>query len=248
MHSFEIVSESGVLWDMDGVLVDTGEFHFRAWSQALSEYGIPFNRELFRTTFGMNNTGILSVLLEQTPPPELVAEISDRKEWLFRQAVRGRAQPLPGVRGWLEDLKAARVRQAVASSAPPADLGQALKFDRLKGASHRVVWVAEQKKRGAPGICVKDCPLKTIEVMFVPPVFLDQRHDFADAPVISRCGEHWPIDRGLHEHLIARCTDGVTDQVESSHHAGEEEYLVRLDAPAVQPGQTLLNHLAEDVW
>ncbi len=107
---------------MDGVLVDTGEFHFQAWSRALPEYGIPFNRQLFRETFGMNNARILEVLLGKTPAPELLAEISDRKEELFRQAVRGRVRPLPGVLSWLERLKAAGMRQAIASSAPPANI------------------------------------------------------------------------------------------------------------------------------
>jgi len=115
-------TKQGVIWDMDGVLVDTGEFHFPAWSQALSEHGIPFTRELFRTTFGMNNAGILTVLLGQVPPPELLAEISNRKEQLFRQAVRGHAQPLPGVLAWLGRLRAVGLRQAIASSAPPANI------------------------------------------------------------------------------------------------------------------------------
>ena len=112
----------GVLWDLDGVLVDTGEFHFRAWSQTLSEYGIPFTRESFQATFGMNNAGVLSSLLGQRLTPELLAKISDRKEQRFREAVRGRAQPLPGVLAWLERLKAAGLRQAIASSAPPANI------------------------------------------------------------------------------------------------------------------------------
>jgi beta-phosphoglucomutase family hydrolase len=115
-------AKQGVIWDMDGVLVDTGEFHFQAWSQALPEYGIPFTRELFTATFGMNNAGILTMLLGRTPSPELLAEISDRKEQLFRQAVRGHVQPLPGVLAWLKRLKAAGMRQAIASSAPPANI------------------------------------------------------------------------------------------------------------------------------
>jgi beta-phosphoglucomutase family hydrolase len=115
-------AKQGVIWDMDGVLVDTGEFHFQAWSRALPEYGIPFSRELFAATFGMNNAGILAVLLGRTPAPELLAKISDRKEQLFRQAIRGHAQPLPGVLAWLERLKAAGMRQAIASSAPPANI------------------------------------------------------------------------------------------------------------------------------
>jgi beta-phosphoglucomutase family hydrolase len=115
--------EYGVLWDMDGVLIDTGEFHFQAWSQTLAEHDIHFSRDAFQATFGMNNTGVLSTLLGRTPAPEFVAEISDRKERLFRQVIRGRAQPLPGVRPWLESLKAAGARQAIASSAPPANIG-----------------------------------------------------------------------------------------------------------------------------
>jgi phosphoglycolate phosphatase-like HAD superfamily hydrolase len=126
-------ARQGVIWDMDGVLVDTGEFHFQAWSQALSEQGIPFSRELFRTTFGMNNAGILEVLLGRTPPPELLAEISDRKEHLFRQAAQGHAQPLPGVLAWLERLKAAGTRQAIASSAPPANIDALVDELSLRG-------------------------------------------------------------------------------------------------------------------
>jgi beta-phosphoglucomutase family hydrolase len=114
--------KQGAIWDMDGVLVDTGEFHFPAWSQVLAKHGIPFNRELFRATFGMNNAGILSMLLGEPPAPDLLAEISDRKEELFRQAVRGRVRTLPGVLAWLESLKASGVRQAIASSAPPANI------------------------------------------------------------------------------------------------------------------------------
>jgi len=113
---------AGVLWDMDGVLVDTGEFHFQAWSQILPEYGLSMSREFFRSTFGMNNAGLLSVLLERTPDLEFVTKVSDHKEHVFRQAVRGHAQPLPGVRDWLEHLMLAGARQAIASSAPPANI------------------------------------------------------------------------------------------------------------------------------
>jgi len=116
------VSSRGVLWDMDGVLVDTGEFHFQAWSETLDEHGILFNRERFRETFGMNNAGILRVLLGRAPEPELLAEIGDKKEERFRRAVKGRAQLLPGVLGWLERLAAKGTRQAIASSAPPANI------------------------------------------------------------------------------------------------------------------------------
>jgi beta-phosphoglucomutase len=114
--------ERGVLWDMDGVLADTGEFHYQAWSQVLATYDLHMTRELFQATFGMNNTGVLSALLGRAPEPDLLAGLSERKEAQFRQILHGRVQPLPGVRLWLERLKAEGVPQAIASSAPPANI------------------------------------------------------------------------------------------------------------------------------
>jgi HAD superfamily hydrolase (TIGR01509 family) len=112
----------GVLWDMDGVLADTGDFHFHAWVQTLQTLGIPFTPELFRTTFGMNNTGILTTLLGEAPTPAFVAKVSERKEALFREAIRGRARLLPGARNWLARLERDGFLQAVASSAPLANI------------------------------------------------------------------------------------------------------------------------------
>jgi HAD superfamily hydrolase (TIGR01509 family) len=112
----------GVLWDMDGVLVDTGELHFQSWVETLKEYGFEFSREFFVSTFGMNNAGILTRVFGRKPEPELLAEIGDKKEAWFRNAIKGKAQPMAGVVAWLEQLKAWGFRQAVASSAPMANV------------------------------------------------------------------------------------------------------------------------------
>jgi len=111
-----------VLWDMDGVLVDTGEFHFRSWKKTLEELSIPFNKEDFRKTFGMNNTGILEWVLERKPDPVEVSRVSDQKESLFREFVKGKAEPLPGVLSWLKQFQAWGLKQAITSSAPPENI------------------------------------------------------------------------------------------------------------------------------
>lgn len=112
----------GILWDMDGVLVDTGEEHFIAWSEALAQVGIPFSRELFRAIFGMNNKGSLEYLTGQEQEPAFAAKISDQKEIIFRDLIRGRVRLLPGVLPWLEKLRQDGCLQAIASSAPPANI------------------------------------------------------------------------------------------------------------------------------
>jgi beta-phosphoglucomutase len=120
------MTRQGVLWDMDGVLVDTGEFHYESWATVLPDYGVEFSPGFFRDTFGMNNRGILSLLLGDKLTPELLAEISERKEQSFRDAVRGQVRPLPGVVAWLRHLQETGFRQAVASSAPPANINALL--------------------------------------------------------------------------------------------------------------------------
>jgi HAD superfamily hydrolase (TIGR01509 family) len=112
----------GVIWDMDGVLVDTGDLHYDAWCQALPEFGLIMPYDHFRDTFGMNNRGVLTSLLGRTPEPELLARISDSKESAFRRLARGNVDVLPGVREWLGGLKDAGYKQAIASSAPQANI------------------------------------------------------------------------------------------------------------------------------
>lgn len=115
-------SPFGVLWDLDGTLVDTMEFHRQSWSLALPEFGYPFPAEKFHRSFGMNNTGVLEVFLGWRPERELAEAIGERKEVLFRELLRGHVRTLPGVREWLERLAGWGARQAVATSAPPENI------------------------------------------------------------------------------------------------------------------------------
>jgi HAD superfamily hydrolase (TIGR01509 family) len=112
----------GVIWDLDGVLVDTAETHYISWHETLPAYGIQITYDLFRKSFGMNNEGVLTFLIGHKPDPDLLAEVDDRKESAFRQAIRGHARLLPGVLDWLEKLQKFGVRMAVGSSAPMANV------------------------------------------------------------------------------------------------------------------------------
>jgi HAD superfamily hydrolase (TIGR01509 family) len=107
---------------MDGVLVDTGEAHYQAWMMVLEEEGIVFSQDDFRRTFGMNNAGILALLLGDQANPSTVRRIGDRKEALFRSFIHGKATPMPGVLRWLRYLQQRHIPQAVASGAPPENI------------------------------------------------------------------------------------------------------------------------------
>lgn len=113
---------SGVIWDLDGVLVDTGEFHYIAWAETLSSYNIPFTRETFKKTFGMNNEGILRYLLDDKYSDEICNTISEEKERNFRHTIRGKVKTLPGAVHLLTQIEHASIPQAIGSSAPRANI------------------------------------------------------------------------------------------------------------------------------
>ena len=112
----------GVLWDMDGVITDSGEAHYISWFKALDQHGIMISRKFFQKTFGMNNTGILSLLLNRQATEQEVDTIGGLKEELFRQDIKGRVEPLPGVTEWLQRFARSGIGQAVASSAPQENI------------------------------------------------------------------------------------------------------------------------------
>ncbi len=127
-----------VLWDLDGVLADTGAAHFQAWQALLSDLGLRISHEQFAETFGMANLPILREWLGDEPVDSELVALGLRKETLYRQYVEGNVVPLPGVLDLLAAAKERGYRQAVASSGEMANivtviraLGIANYFDAL---------------------------------------------------------------------------------------------------------------------
>lgn len=140
-----------ILWDMDGVIADTGEAHFLSWEKALRRHGLPCTREFFVHTFGMNNRGIISLLLGREATQEEVADIADLKEQLFRDDVRGRLSPLPGVADWLARFAKAGFPQAVASSAPQENIDAIVGDLNLEGHFQALVSGSDLPGKPDPG-------------------------------------------------------------------------------------------------
>lgn len=55
MNSAFFSQPLGVIWDLDGVLVDSAAVHYKAWLKALDEDAHLFPREKFRASFGTTN-------------------------------------------------------------------------------------------------------------------------------------------------------------------------------------------------
>jgi beta-phosphoglucomutase len=139
-----------VLWDVDGTLVDSLEYHWLSWQAALSDAGYDLTRAQFLSTFGRRNDEILRAYYGGNIDAERIARISLSKEEQYRELVRTRGiEPLPGVRHWLAQLKLAGWRQAIASSAPPLNLDAILDALALHECFDAIV-SAEEVERGKP--------------------------------------------------------------------------------------------------
>lgn len=154
----------GVLWDMDGVIVDTGKFHFLSWMKTFEESGVPFDEKVFNRTFGMNNTDILEWVLGYKPDPDEIARVSDRKESIFRQLITGKAELLPGIKKWLDYFNENGAKQAIASSAPIKNIEVLLDELSINHLFDVIVSGAE-----LPGKPNPDVFLKAAEAIGIPP-------------------------------------------------------------------------------
>lgn len=77
----------------------------------------------FLRTFGRRNAEILRIWIGPDVEPERVARIGDAKEVAYRKLLRaGGVEPLPGAAEWVRALREAGWRQAIASSAPRANI------------------------------------------------------------------------------------------------------------------------------
>ena len=95
-----------VLWDVDGTLVDSAEYHWLTWRETLSAEGFDLTRERFEASFGQRNEEILRGYFGPDLAARDVARIGDAKEARYRELVRrGGIAPLTGVRRWLERLR-----------------------------------------------------------------------------------------------------------------------------------------------
>jgi beta-phosphoglucomutase family hydrolase len=138
------------LWDMDGTLLDSAEYHWLAWRDSMLDLGYPLTYEEFAATFGQRNDTILRSWISKEITDIEIARISDVKEARYRTLVREHGiDLLPGVRGWLERLQAAGWRQAVASSAPRANVEALVEILDI-GVFFGALVAAEDVQRGKP--------------------------------------------------------------------------------------------------
>ena len=110
------------IFDMDGVLVDTADFHFESWQFAFRKAGVDFKREEFTGLFGQRNDAIIRSVMKKDLTGKEIEQIATDKEEYFRARAAGNVRALPGAVGLVKELAGEGIKMAVASSAPTENI------------------------------------------------------------------------------------------------------------------------------
>ncbi len=105
----------GVIFDMDGVLIDSADAHWESWRRLGEENGVPVAHEQFTTTFGRQNSDIIPILFGEVAPKKGQA-LSQRKEAIYRDLIRKEPPIVAGAVELVHALHAAGTALAVGSS------------------------------------------------------------------------------------------------------------------------------------
>ncbi len=123
----------GVIFDMDGVLVDSYQAHWKSWYEMLKENGISLTETRFAALFGRTSKDILRTLMGTELAEKHITALDDRKEELYRGILHDQFTAMEGAVELIDNLVSAGYLLAIGSSGPPTNVALVLqKLGRAK--------------------------------------------------------------------------------------------------------------------
>lgn len=142
-----------VIFDMDGVLADTGPIHFESWVKMAREIGAEFTKDFFERTFGQQSIPITRELVGSNVDQQQVEKWANLKEQYYREMVKDKLEPLPGVINIIKNLKAKKLKIAVGSSGPSANVELLLTSLKIKHLFDVIVTAEDiEQSKPAPDV------------------------------------------------------------------------------------------------
>jgi len=112
----------GVIFDLDGTLVESNDAHAHAWVQAMEEQGYNVSFETVRPLIGMGGDKVLPQTLGIAKDTEEGKRISQRRKEIFRQRYVPHLRAFPGARELLERMHEQALKLLIATSAEPDEV------------------------------------------------------------------------------------------------------------------------------
>jgi len=121
MELIDLGKLEACIFDLDGVIVDTVEYHFTSWNKIAKELNIPFTKRDNETLKGVSRKRSLDIILELGDiqlEESVKQKLRDRKNDWYRECI-SRMTPddvLPGIKDFLYELKKNSIRLGLATS------------------------------------------------------------------------------------------------------------------------------------
>ncbi len=116
------MADRAVIFDMDGVLVDSYQAHLESWRELGAEHGLTMTDDEFSATFGRTSRDIIRNLWGDAIADADVAAADDRKEAMYREIIKHDFPAMDGATELLRGLHAAGFALAIGSSGPPENV------------------------------------------------------------------------------------------------------------------------------
>ena len=157
-----------VIWDMDGIIADTAQYHHKGWQIVFRKRGTNYTEEDFRRNTGKRSDTIVREVFGEKIPQNEITEIIREKDETFRQLMGQKIKLFPGVLKLITALKEHGFKIAIASSAPMENIQlitRSLKIDNrfdaiisgwevTKGKPHPQTFLLAAEKLG---VAAEDC-------------------------------------------------------------------------------------------
>jgi kojibiose phosphorylase len=121
--SAHVPNIQGVIFDLDGVLTETAEYHYRGWQRLADEEGIPFDRQANEAMRGLSRRdSLLQMLGDRSRTEEQLQEMMERKNRYYLEFIKdvSPADLLPGAVELLDELRSAGIKVAIGSASKNA--------------------------------------------------------------------------------------------------------------------------------
>ena len=121
-----------VIFDIDGTLVDSVDFHARAWQETFRHYGKEFPFEQVRHQIGKGGDQLMPVFFSKEELNDFGDEMEKYRGELFKREYLPRVRAFPRVRELFQRIKDDGLRLALASSAKQDELAAYKKIARIE--------------------------------------------------------------------------------------------------------------------
>lgn len=121
-----------VIFDVDGTLIDSNDFHAQAWKKAFAEKGFDFPLEKIRSQIGKGADTLLPEFLNEEEIEKMGDKITERRGEIFKDEYLDKIKPFPKVRELFERVKADGKKIALASSSKKEELEEYEKIANIE--------------------------------------------------------------------------------------------------------------------